>query len=425
MSKKIKVVWICSFSNPRVREHYTIKVNPILRYILAKKGQQTGENMDSAIWNTNAITEFEKISEVELHIITPIRYLSKKEVRFSMNGNNYYFFREENSGLIRQLYHQLMTKHSSHFLKNRKIIKQLVAEIQPDIVHVMGAENPHYSLALLDVPENIPTIIQLQTLLDRLVNVTTDKYEKISFAYKAKLEREIILQADYIATVVDLFNEYIKKEIKPDAKLLNISLTMSNSISAETAHQVKIYDFVYFSVDISKAGDEALKAFAIAHKRNPKLTLNMVGGFRPEFRETLDLIIRENRLENNVFFEGKLPTREDVITQIRKSRYALLPLKIDLVPNTIREAVANGLPVITSITVGGTDTLNKDRESVLLSAQGDHKAMAQNMIALVESPELAKALIENAIITDQENHSTNEQIIKKWVEAYRSIVEDV
>src|SRR5690606_30291125 len=115
MSEKIKVAMICSFSNPMVRKHYSTKVNPLLRYILAKKGQSTNENIDSAVWNTNAIREFEKIKEVELHVITPVRYLSEKEVEFTINGIHYHFFREENSGLFSQIYYQLFTKHKSLF----------------------------------------------------------------------------------------------------------------------------------------------------------------------------------------------------------------------------------------------------------------------------------------------------------------------
>jgi len=89
---QIKVVWICSFSNPKVREHYDTKVNPVLRYILKKKGHSINLAGDFGIWNSNAINEFEKIKHVDLHIVSPIRYLSKKEVRFEINGIHYYFF---------------------------------------------------------------------------------------------------------------------------------------------------------------------------------------------------------------------------------------------------------------------------------------------------------------------------------------------
>ena len=415
---QIKVVWICAFSNPKVREHFTTKINPILRFILKKKGHPVNTSVDYGIWNSNAIKEFEKIKDIDLHIISPIRYLSKKEVRFDVNGIHYYFFRDENSNLISQLYYQLVTKNKSLFIKNRKHVRTLVKEINPEIVHVIGAENPYYSLALLDIPDKIPTIIQLQALLDRLVENIANQFEKNNIAYKGRLERQIIEKAEYVGTGVDDFKEYIKKVIKPEAKILDVSLAMGNEINL--TEDVKVYDFVYFAAGINenKAGDVALKSFAIAHQLHPEITLNIIGKIDEGFRKILDEIISKNRLENAVFIEGKLPTHNDVISQIRKSKYALLPLKYDFVPNTIREAMSNGLPVVTTITENGTTKLNEKRESVLLSKPDDHNAIAKNMIKLIENPSLAETLRKNAAISEEERIN-NYDMMLKWADLYK------
>lgn len=124
---QIKVVWICAFSNPHVREHYSTKVNPLLRYILEKKGHKINHGVDFGVWNSNAIKEFEKIKDIDLHIISPIRYLFNKEVRFNINGIHYFFFRDENSNLISQLYYQLVTKNKSLSFKNSKHIKTFIS----------------------------------------------------------------------------------------------------------------------------------------------------------------------------------------------------------------------------------------------------------------------------------------------------------
>ena len=409
---------ICSFSNPMVRKHYSTKVNPLLRYILAKKGQSTNENIDSAIWNTNSIREFEKIEEVELHVITPVRYLSEKEVKFKVNGIHYHFFREENSGLIKQIYYQLVTKHKSLFPVNRSYIKKYIRKMKPDIVHVIGAENPQYSLGLLDVPKDIPTILQLQALLERLVDTTQQPLEKVSFAYKGKLERQLIQRADYIGTEVKEFQEYIRTQIKPEAQFLDISIAMGKDI--DLSETEKRYDFVYFSVNINKAGDDALKAFALVQKNHPKITLNVVGGYDEAFRKELDDIIAANGLQENVTFAGRLPTLDHVITEIRKAKYALLPLKMDFVPNTIREAMSNGLPVVTTITEGGTTELNRDSETVLLSAQGDYQGMAANIDRLLKEPGLAEKLQTNAAKLESQQ-TNNYEMMLRWTEAYKRI----
>lgn len=414
---QVKVVWICAFSNPQVRKHYSTNVNPLLKYILEKKGHPIDHGVDYGIWNSNAIKEFEKIKDIDLHIISPIRYLAKKEARFEINGIQYYFFRDENSGLISHLYYQLVTKNKSRFLRNRKHIQSLIKEINPDVVHVIGAENPYYSLALIDLPDNIPSIIQLQALLDRLAGKINSS-EKKNITYKGKLEREIIQRADFVGTTLTDFRNYIKEEIKPDAQFLDLSLAMGNDINMNK--EEKMYDFVYYASNINKAGDDALKAFVIAHNLHPEITLNIVGGFDEEFKKEMDAVINEYGLENSVFFEGKLPTHNDVILQIRKSKYALLPLKFDFVPNTIREAMCNGLPIVTTITENGTTNLNKNRESVLISEQGNLNDIAKNMIKLIENPSLAKELTQNAIITEKEQNN-NYEIMLHWADVYKNI----
>ena len=417
--KKIRVAWVCSFSNEKMRARLLFDSGGCLKILYRLLGVTYGRGTDSAIWNTNAIDEMEKIDDVELHVICPVRGLAKKEVLYEDNGIHYYFFREQNSNIVRFVLHQLFTKYTSHYKKNRSIISRFISEIQPDIVHVMGAENPYYSLSLLDVPSNIPTIIQLQALLTRLVNVTTVKEEKKAFYYKGLMEREIIQKAEYIGTTLCDFKQFIKDEIKPDAQFLNITLAMAQKINLEPSD--KQYDFVYFSVNISKAGEEALESFILAHKRNPNITLDIVGGYDDAFKEKLDARIQDCGIKDCVTFEGQLPSHDDVIRQIRKARFALLPLKMDFVPNTLHEAMANGLPVVTTIT-DGTPSLNEKRQCVLLSAQNDFQTMADNMIALLDNEQLENELRQNAA-TYEEERSNNRSIIAKWVEAYNIIVE--
>ena len=105
--------------------------------------------------------------------------------------------------------------------------------------------------------------------------------------------------------------------------------------------------------------------------------------------------------------------------QIKKARFALLPIKIDLVPSTIREAFACGLPVITTITEG-TPALNEKRMTVLLSKQGDYQNMANNMIRLIEDENLANQLRENGIMRVRELYS-NERYVSMWHDTYHSI----
>jgi len=84
--------------------------------------------------------------------------------------------------------------------------------------------------------------------------------------------------------------------------------------------------------------------------------------------------------------------------------------------------MANGLPVVSTITPE-TPNLNKKRESVLLSPAGDFSAMADNMLKLLNDENFAEKIRENACITASERVN-NEQIIRKWIDAYRASIDN-
>lgn len=410
---RIRVVWICSVSNPDLRNHlelYIPKWQKILRYIVKKPLDETVG--DSAVWNTNALREFEKIEEVDLHVIFVHPLMHRKIQRFEEKGIHYYAVSEGDDSII-SFIRKRCIKGSLPYEKTWKRIVQLVKEIEPEIVHMIGAENPPYSWSLMKLPKDIPTFVQLQTLTHN--PAVLQAYSNVHPEY----ELPVIKRADYIGTKSTVFPEMIRQFIKKDPICVNTALLVAEEPDLEFCE--KVFDFVYFANYISKAIDLAVEAFAIAHSHQPSLTLDIIGGASEEEFYALKTRIRELGINNAVTIEGRLATHEDVITQIKKSKFALLPLKSDIVSGTIREAISVGLPVVTSITQG-TPSLNEKRESVLLSQIGDNETMANNMLRLVNDKQLEEELRRNALITLKEKYGTNADRAQEWVKAYDACI---
>ena len=270
MEQKIRVLWLCSVSNAEMREHYQTEAGPVLQWIYKKFKRTTTDDKDHAQWDTNAIKEIEKRDDVELHVVCPKRFLTKKFVDFEMNGVHYHLFRDQNSSLLTWLISQTITKFSSRYHRNRKRIKHIIETIKPDVVHVIGAENPQYSLATLDIPESIPVIVQLQALLCSLEAVTRIPFERKDYHYKGEIEKEIFKKVPFIGTTVPSFVEFIKRNIDTKATIINTTLALTEPIYKED--NKKEFDFVYFSGNLSKGADLALKSFAIAHQKFPNIT---------------------------------------------------------------------------------------------------------------------------------------------------------
>lgn len=406
--KPLKVAMICHFSNPKVQQKLKLKVG-LLEYIARKiKRLPTDPRKfigEYSIHVTNAIEEFAKVKdEIELHLISPHCNMNPKIQEFDIDGIHYHFFQDEDRESLARIKRRFCkSSEFPQYIRNRQRIASFMERIKPDIVNMIGIECPFYSMAAFDVPKNVPLVVQLQTLM---CDPSFEKNYPIShemYLYRSSVEKKVIKRADYVGTAIEKMKNIIVRDVKPDAIFLKAKLAIGEKIFDKDVE--KKFDFVYYAADISKAFDLALEGFAIAHVQNPDITLLVVGNYDVEYKNKMDSRIKELGLGNSITFTGRLPTHDDVLKKIRESRFALIPLKIDIVSGTIRESLANGLPVITTITEGGTPMLNEIRETVLLSPIGDHDALASNMLRLLNEPELVMRLKKNGYMRIQERYS--------------------
>lgn len=393
MDKKLKVVWICHFSDSKTRVNIKFSQLYFRRLIRLLLGKFIDKWRDYAVWNSNAIKIFETFKDIELTVVFPHHGIKGNEQRFVINGINYICFRSEEDHFFSFMHDMFFYKYKRKFLMNRRFVKNVINEIKPDLVHVIGAENPYYSITALDIPSNIPSIVSLQTLLSDPDFLSNYPISKDEYLFRAGIEEKVIRHCNYIGTKIKKFRDIIRRDIKPNAIFLDSCLAVGVDINDTVSE--KQYDFVYFAANINKAADYAIEAFAIAVAAKPDLTLNISGYYSEEYKHFLDNRIAELGIKDNVFITGEKESHDDVICQIKKSKYALLPLKIDIISGTIREAMACGLPVITTKTPA-TPSLNDEYESVLLSEIGDYKGMADNMIRLVENRDYEELLRNNA-----------------------------
>ncbi len=415
----IRVVWLCHFSNYEVHKRLDLHHGWLMGLLRKMKHRSANSTVSEfANWITNGIKEFEKFKDVELHIISPYQDLKDNCQEFELNGIHYHFFKNEDDAAISLIFRRVIKPAFWKYKQNRKRISSLIKKIQPDVVHLIGAENPFYSLGLLDVPHSIVTITQLQTLLlDSDVKKNNPHFRM--YEYRTDVERRVLEYTDYIGTPALKFRNIITNEICPSTIILNTGLPLKDPVVKDD-NSKKLYDFVYFSSDLSKAADLAIEAFGLAFMQMPDITLDVIGGYNAAFKQKLDAIIRRYNLENSIVFEGRLPTHDDVLQQIRKSKYALLPLRSDLVSGTIREAMSNGLPVLTTDTGAlGTQKLNVEAQCALISEIGNHQALAENILRLINDDKLAKTLQQNAYKKRIEAKS-NEEISRGYVSAYRA-----
>ena len=387
-------------------------------YKLANHLSKNKDLKDFGLWNVKGIKEFEKYESIHLTVIFPYRGIKGDIQRFRIRGVDYICYRSEDDYLVPTLTNKICNTIYKFKTHNRQIVSNLIGAINPDVVHVIGAENPYYSLSALDIPSKIPSIVSLQTLLSYPGFFENYHINKKEYDYKVQIENDVIQKCDYIFCGSKQILEFLISKGVESQKCYQLPIAVG--VDVDRSENYKEYDFVYFAANISKACDWAIEAFALLLKKKSGLTLNVSGHYSEEYKTLIDKRIQELGISKNVIFTGAKETSKDVIRQIKKSRYALLPLKVDMISGTIREAMACGLPVVTTYTPA-TPELNKTRESVLLSEKGDFETMAQNMYKLVSDSKYAELIKENAYKTISEKYS-NAKIMEDWKVAYYDIV---
>ncbi|HMO81801.1 MAG TPA: glycosyltransferase family 4 protein [Pyrinomonadaceae bacterium] len=160
-----------------------------------------------------------------------------------------------------------------------------------------------------------------------------------------------------------------------------------------------------------------LRAFRLIQESIPEAALIVVGD-GPE-RERLRRLSEELEL-SNVEFRGAV--EPDKMAEVYDEADVYLNTSsIDNMPNSIIEAFAAGLPVV-STDAGGIPYIVENERTGLLSGLDEHEALAQNAVRLFRVPGLADGLIA-AARTEVERYSW-EGVQDKWVGLYRSLVSE-
>ena len=136
----------------------------------------------------------------------------------------------------------------------------------------------------------------------------------------------------------------------------------------------------------------AVKVVAELQKTYPNATLTMVGPDKDGSLETTKLFA--NSINTMVNFTGKL-TKEDWWKLASEHDIFINTTHFDNTPVSVMEAMTLGLPVV-STNVGGIPFLLSDNENALLVDGNDTKAMVESVQKLIENPEKAIFLANNA-----------------------------
>ena len=401
MKEKIKVAWICHFTNANVQERI----------------KSTRKIDEFAPWITNFIKVLENSADLDLHIISPHRWITRDK-SFKENGITYHFF---NPGI--PFYGRFWPPFFrfdrwTHYFFNKRKIAQIVNKIKPDIIHLIGAENAYYSSTILQFKDKYPVLITIQGFISHSSSNSKD-------ALDGKLvEKKILESFRHFGYRTITMGKSIKSFNK-QAILHWHSFPLLEREALNIPFEQRKYDCVFFArVCKDKGIEDLLEAIALIKKKKIDIKLLIIGSAGNRYLDFLKKMCAKLNIIDNITLSGFLPTQEDVHVAASNAKICVLPTYHDIIPGTIIESMFLKIPVV-AYNVGSIHELNrKNNEIVTLVEKADIQNLARAIDKLLNDDKLLEKKAEKGYLRAVEmfGHSDS-KIFNCLLKAYKEVIQ--
>jgi glycosyltransferase involved in cell wall biosynthesis len=208
---------------------------------------------------------------------------------------------------------------------------------------------------------------------------------------KPSLDRAgaIIVPSGFLSAVFDKYG--FSAEVVPN--IIDLSRFSSKDNLASPTKQINPCILVARNLEPIYDNATAIRALRIVKETFPGARL-IIAGSGPE-QQALEKVTAELGLADAVTFTGRVDN-ENMPGLYRKAQIMVNPSLVDNMPNSLLEALASGIPVV-STNVGGVPYVVEHEKTALLVSPHDPQGMANAIVALLKDPAKAQRMREAGI----------------------------
>ena len=160
-----------------------------------------------------------------------------------------------------------------------------------------------------------------------------------------------------------------------------------------------------------------LKAFHRIHRNYPRTTLHIIGTGEDEGK--IQAFIDKYQLNNRVFLRGAMDSYQ-ISNELREAHLFCLASEtgedgdVEGIPNALKEAMASGLPVISTFHAGIPELI-EHKQTGYLVPEKDDLSLAQGISYFLDFPEVWKSYTQRARQVIEEKFDLNKQILEQQI----------
>ena len=276
--------------------------------------------------------------------------------------------------LFRELNQGFLTKN----IKLVRALRRVIKEEQPDVVISFMAE-PNFRMLWACRKKKIKKIISIR-------NDPEKEYPNLVYRVLAK---HLYKKADRIIFQTEEAQKWFPKKIQEKSCIL---LNQVDEVFFNIKHQGVRHDIVATGRLVKQKNHTLLiRAFA---RISDQIEDNLYIYGEGELRRDLEQLISNLGLTRRIFLPGQI---DNVAETLKSAKLYVLSSDYEGMPNALMEAMAMGLPCIsTDCPCGGPHMIIDNGFDGILVPVGDIKSLSESLVLLSKDKELNKSLSVNA-----------------------------
>ncbi len=271
-----------------------------------------------------------------------------------------------------------------------RAIRRIVEEERPDIVH--GHGTTFYGGAALAA--GVPAVITAHGVAFREFPYLRGLSQRVRGLWDAWYERRCVRRARYLIAIAP----YVAREFAhwTRARVWFVPNAISERFFAPQRTPEPHTILFAGVVSPRKAVHELVHAVASVRRALPNVALRIAGDTRqfPDYVARIRRFVAEQGLEGNVQFLGPLAESE-ILAEYARAAVLALPSWQETLPAAVAQAMAAGLPVV-STAVGGVPDIIQDGQTGMLVRPGDVAGLAGALTRVLTDAGLAHSLADAA-----------------------------